>query len=445
MKVKDILKICNGNLLSGDENISVTTFSKDTRTINKDEIYIGIKGDKYDGNDYISDAFNKGALFAITDKKDLDISKFKNKTVIYVNNTVDALCDLAKNKRDKYKGKVIGITGSVGKTTTKDLISAVLETKYNVLKTEGSFNNNIGLPLCILNGKDSDIWVIEMGMNNFGEISFLSKIVRPHISVITNIGTSHIGILGSRENILKAKLEILDGMKIKNLIINNDNDLLHDYYLNDKIGITTVGIHNKSDYQAKIISGNIVNINNSKYELFSEEEPLIIDSLLAYAVGKELDIDDNNIKNVLKDFKQSGNRLNVEKTDKGFLVINDAFNASYDSMKLAIDYLSKYKNRKIIVLGDMLELGDYSRDLHENVGLLISNSNINVLLTVGDNALYINNNTIENGFNGTCKHFSSNNDCFKYIKSIIEKDDVILFKASKKMDFVDLCNKVKKL
>ena len=279
-------------------------------------------------------------------------------------------------------------------------------------------------------------------MNNFGEISFLSKIAKPNISVITNIGTSHIGMLGSRENILKAKLEILEGMEIKKLIINNDNDLLHEYYLNNKEFITTVGINNDSNYNGKILNENEVEINNLKYKLFSCEEPLLIDSMLAYAVAKEFNINEKNIEYTLENFKQQGNRLKEEIASKGFLVINDAFNASYDSMKLAINYLSKFSNRKIIVLGDMLELGDYSKELHEEVGKLISSSSVDILLTVGENAKYINSKAMEENYKGVFKHFDNNDECLEYINKIIDKNDVILFKASKRMNFIDFCNKV---
>lgn len=441
MKIKDIIDICDGRLLCGNDELEVTFFSKDTRTINKSDTYVGIKGDHFDGNDFIEDAFDKGVSTAIIDKK-MDVSCFKNKTIIYVKDTIECLCKLAKVKRNNFKGTVIGITGSVGKTTTKDLIVSVLETTYDVLKTEGSFNNNIGLPLSILNGKDAQIWVIEIGMNNFGEISFLSKIVRPHYSVITNIGTSHIGILGSRENILKAKLEILDGMEKNNLIINNDNDLLHQYYLNNKNDIITVGIHNNSDYNIEKIDNYDFKINDKKFKLFGTEEPLLIDSTLAYAVGKLLNVDDEKIYNAFNNFKQLGNRLKEVRSNSGFLVINDAFNANFDSVKLAIEYLSNYKGRKIIVLGDMLELGEYSKELHRDVGKLISNSSINVLITVGELSNDINISTIENGFYGIVSHFSNNIDCLEYIKSIIDKNDTILVKASKKMDFVNLCNKI---
>lgn len=443
MSIKEILKVCKGKLLCGDDNILIESISKDTRTIKQNELYIAIKGDKFDGNSFIDVAFENGAGAAITDNENIVINKFKNKTIILVKNSIDALCDLARYKRDNYKGIVIGITGSVGKTTTKDLVTSVLETKYSVLKTEGSSNNNIGLPLCIVNGKDADVWVIEMGMNNFGEISFLSKIVRPHYSIITNIGTSHIGILGSREDILKAKLEILDGMKDKKLIINNDNDLLHKYNINNKN--ITVGINNESDYNIKSIDKNSFSINNKIFNIFSNEEPLIIDATLAYAVGKILDVDDELINNAFINFKQLGNRLKEETAKRGFTIINDAFNACFDSISLAIDYLSKFKNRKIIILGDMLELGDYSEKLHKDVGKKISSSNIDILVTVGDYSKYINTNALDNKFKGISKHFESNDECLEYIKSIVLKNDVILVKASNRMNFIDLGNKIKEL
>ena len=210
--VKDIVNVCNAKLVCGNLDLVCNNFSKDTRTILKDDVYVAIRGEKYDGNDYYEDAFLKGASVCILDKLDLDnfnYDKYSDKTVLLVNNTVECLQKIASYKRSLYDINVIAVTGSVGKTSTKDMIANVLKQKYRVLKTEGNNNNHIGLPLTILKLKDHEVLVVEMGMNHFDEIRLLSKIAKPNIAVITNIGTSHIGNLGSRENILKAKLEIL--------------------------------------------------------------------------------------------------------------------------------------------------------------------------------------------------------------------------------------------
>ena len=199
MKVKDIVKITNGKLVCGDEETECINFSKDTRIIQQDDTYIGIKGEKFDGNQYWKEALEKGAKCVIVQDIEFttdDIEKYKNKIIIKVKDTLQALYRIASFKRDLYNIPVVAITGSVGKTSTKDIISNVVAQKYKVLKTIGNNNNNIGLPFTILRLKDEEVMILEMGMNHFGEISLLSKIAKPDICVITNIGTSHIGNLG---------------------------------------------------------------------------------------------------------------------------------------------------------------------------------------------------------------------------------------------------------
>ena len=241
LKIKDILKCTNGKLIIGDTEKECKNYSKDTRTIKKGDTYIGIKSEKFDGSSFWKDALNNGAETVIINNIKLnEIEEYKkqNKNIIQVKDTIKAIGEMASYKmkiqKEKYNLIVVGVTGSVGKTSTKDIIANVLSKKYKVLKTEGNNNNHIGLPLTILRLQDEEIAVIEMGMNHLGEISYLTKIAKPDIAVITNIGTSHIGNLGSRENILKAKLEILEGMDKKKIVINNDNDLLNKWYLENK-------------------------------------------------------------------------------------------------------------------------------------------------------------------------------------------------------------------
>ena len=200
--VKDIIRECNASLIIGNENLKIENFSKDTREINENDCYIGIKGETFDGNLFYEDAFKKGSSACILEKesvKDIDFRNYNDKTIILVDNSIKALQELAAYKRSLYDIPVIAVTGSVGKTSTKEIISSVLSTKYNVLKTEGNYNNHIGLPLTILKLKEHNAMVLEMGMNHLNEITLLSKIAKPTIAVITNIGTAHIGNLGSRE------------------------------------------------------------------------------------------------------------------------------------------------------------------------------------------------------------------------------------------------------
>lgn len=214
LTVKDIIKACDAKLLCGDENTKISTFSKDTRTIKPEDIYIGIKGENFDGNAFCKQALDLGAIGCITDGN-IDnsiLENYKSKVIIQVKDSVCALQALANYRRKQYNIPVVAITGSVGKTSTKDIIASVVSKKYHVLKTQGNLNNQIGLPLTLLNLKDHTAVVVELGMEHTGEIRSLSKTAEPTLAVITNIGTSHIGNLGSRENILKAKLEILEGL-----------------------------------------------------------------------------------------------------------------------------------------------------------------------------------------------------------------------------------------
>ena len=394
MKVKDILKVTNGKLLAGNENIECENFSKDTRTINEGDIYIGIKGEKFDGSKLWDEALEKGAKAVIVENIEIEkdkLQKYADKAIIKVENTLEALYKLAEYKRSLYDIPVIAITGSVGKTSTKDIIANVVSTKYKTLKTEGNNNNNIGLPMTILKLKDHEALVVEMGMNHFGEISLLTKIAKPTIAVITNIGTSHIGNLGSRENILKAKLEILEGMDKPILVINNDNDLLHEWYENnkEKIEIHTIGIENQSEINAKKIKLKEESsefIAKTKQEEIKVNVPVggthfVYNSLCAIAIGKLLDISTENIIKGISTFELTKKRMDIKKLDNGAIIINDSYNASYESMKASIEFLAKHTGkRKIAVLGDMFELGKYTKELHEKVGKEIVKNKIDVLI-----------------------------------------------------------------
>ena len=231
LKVEDILKVTDGKLLVGNLQETCENFCTDTRKIQKDDVYVGLKGERFNGNEYYKEALQKGAKVAIISGIDVtkeDLEEFKDKTIIEVADSLIAFGNIAAYKRSLYNIPVVQITGSVGKTSTRDIVANVVRMKYKTLQTEGNFNNAIGLPTTVLKLKDHEAMVVESGMNHFGEIRYLGKIAKPTIAVITNVGTAHIGLLGSRENILKAKLEILENLKTDGyVVINNDNDLLH--------------------------------------------------------------------------------------------------------------------------------------------------------------------------------------------------------------------------
>ncbi len=301
--LKDLANICNGYILCGDENIICNTFSKDTRTIKPNDIYIGIKGETFDGNEFYNQAFKNKASACILEASFEDKITNKDNPILIVENSVEALKLMAIAKLKEYNIPLVAVTGSVGKTSTKEMIYSVMSKKYKVLKTEGNENNDIGLPLTILRLKDHTAAIIEMGMNHLNEISYLSKIANPDLAVITNVTSAHIGNLGSMENILKAKLEIIDGLKENGtLIINNDNEYLKKADI--KVNKFTCGINEASDIKATNIEFKNdlatfdINYNNqiNSFKCNFKTEPFILNSLLAIAVGIKLNIDMSDIK-----------------------------------------------------------------------------------------------------------------------------------------------------
>lgn len=455
MKIKDILKVTNGKMLIGDENLVCDSFSKDTRTIQNGNIYIGIKGENFDGNKFWKQALDNGAVGVIIQDVEVsteELENYKDKTVIKVEDTLNALYEIAKYKRSLYDIPVVAITGSVGKTSTKDIIASVVSTKYKTLKTEGNNNNNIGLPLTILKLKDHEALVVEMGMNHFGEISLLTDIAKPTLAVITNIGTSHIGNLGSRENILKAKLEILEGMKIPKIIINNDNDLLHNWYKeNDsKLEVHTFGIENDSEVMAEDIKMQeesseftaIVNSERVKVNVPVGGEHFVYNALCAMEVGRMLDISIEEIQHGIQHFELTKKRMDIRKLENGAIIINDAYNASFESMKVSLEFLANHTGeRKIAVLGDMFELGKYSEELHRKVGQEVVKNNIDILICAGENAKYIIDEVRKNSKIET--YFMHNNEeIVEKLSQELKNGDVILVKASNGMKFFEICQKL---
>lgn len=457
MKIKNILEATNGNLIKGEENAEIKEFCKDTRIIKKGDTYIGIKGENFDGNTLWQKAFEAGADTVIVQGIDFSkekLEQYQNKNIIEVKDTIQALADIATYKRTSCKKdfQVVGVTGSVGKTSTKDIIANVVAQKYSTLKTQGNNNNNIGLPFTIFKLENQEAAVIEMGMNHFGEISKLTKIAKPTISVITNIGTSHIGNLGSRENILKAKLEILEGMDKKILVINNDNDLLHKYYLenveNKDIEIHTYGIENDSDVMAENI---ILNENDSEFicnikgEKFKIKVPVggihfVYNAICAATVGTLLGLNQEQIKNGVETFELTKKRMDITELKNGVTIINDSYNASFESMQASLKYLNGLNSkRKIAVLGDMFELGEFSEELHEKVGKEVVKNKIDILICCGKNAKYIVENAEKEGMKRqNIYYFETREQVEELVKKIWQSGDSILFKASNGMKFFNI-------
>ena len=458
MNSKEIYQNINLIKIVNEINVDIQNVVTDSRLVKPASLYIAIKGDNFDGNNYYQNAFENGASIAIVDNVNItseveNYLKENNKSLIIVEDSVKALGQLAKYKRSKFNGTVVAITGSAGKTSTKDMVYSVLSSHYNAFKTFGNHNNHLGLPLTILAmPDDTEILVVEMGMNHLGEISYLTDIARPDIAIITNVGTAHIGNLGSRENILKAKLEILEGLNENgHFIINNDNDLLHSWYESDEsknYKVKTFAIINQSEYMAQ----NIVYENEKSSFIYNDEkikvpiggEHFIYNALAALTAGEIFNIPLEKIKKGILNFSLSQNRMNII-NNNGLTIIDDSYNANFDSLKYALKFLGTFPERKIAVIGTMLELGKYSQKLHTELGNFVVSENIDILITVGNDTEFINQKALELGFDENNQyHFTNNLDAINLIDSISKKDDVILIKASNGLKFKEIVEHLSK-
>jgi len=432
-----------GNI-AGNATAVADKVSTDTRTLEKGSIFIAIRSEKFDGHEFIGKAYEKGATIVISDTP---LTPPEGCAVITVEDTVIALGDLAAHYLETFNIPVIGITGSVGKTTTKEMIAQILSTQYNVHKTMGNFNNHIGLPLSVLElTREHSAAVFEMGMIAPGEIEFLSKIFRPDIGVITNIGISHIEKLGSRQNILRAKLEITQGMK-KNglLVLNADDELLSGLKGLLSMPVTFYGINENSDVHAFGIESMgedgvcfTVNIRNEDVEIVLPVPGIhnVSNALAAITCAVELGISNINIQKGLSLYSQAKMRLNIVKYN-GVKVINDSYNAAPASVQAALSVLREVSGakRSIAVLGDMLELGEYSRDAHRQAGAMVAHNRIQYLIAVGELAVHYVKGALEAGMSEqNAKYFTSGNDAAAFLREFIQPDDVVLFKGSRAMN-----------
>lgn len=445
MRIRDVLGISNAKLLFGNEDYEFKGFSKDTRTIQKGDTYVGIKGEKFDGNQFFLDAFLNGADTCVLESVHLTDEikeQYADRNFILVDDSVSFLMGAAKKKREEISVPVVAITGSVGKTSTKNIVADVLAMKYSVLRTIRNENSQIGMSIRLLNYQDEEIIVLEMGMNQKGEIKKLSELAQPDVAIITNIGTSHIGNLGSRENILKAKLEILEGLKGP-IIVNQDNDLLQKWVSDAKYEpIITFGIHDQSDYQALHVSytkdGTIYELKGEKIELPVIGDAFVYNSLCAFVVGDLFGVDHNCIKKVVCKMKTDAHRLEFIKKD-GITIIDDTYNASYDSIASSLNVLKNLDGRKIAVLGDVFELGDYGEEIHRSIGALVAKAGIDLFVSVGSLARYMNEEAIQNGFSKeNCFHFQENGEAIHFLKEILKPGDLVLVKASHGMNFLEI-------
>ncbi|GAB6182518.1 UDP-N-acetylmuramoyl-tripeptide--D-alanyl-D-alanine ligase [Thermodesulfovibrio hydrogeniphilus] len=428
--LEDLINATGGKVLSEGKKF-FTSASIDTRTIGKEELFFALRGTKRDGHDFLEEALSKGAGAAIS--KDIEID-FSGKTVIKVKDTLEALHSLARYLRKNFKGKVISVIGSNGKTTTKELIAEFLSTKYKVLKTEGNLNNNIGVPLCLSKIEpNTEIMVLELGTNRIGDIKELCEIVYPQYAVITNIGYEHLEGFGSLEGVREGELEILP--YVKTVFANGDDQFLLEGLKNWEGNLITFGLNEKCDFNAR----NIEFINDGVEFIFNADTfsfPIkthliglhnVYNITAAATVAVNFGISKCLIGEVAESFVPVKMRGEVIKID-GIEVFFDAYNANPSSMKVALEELARRKGSKtaIAVLGDMLELGQYTEKAHEEIGRWVKELGIEYFIGVGKfikNALrYVDGNI-----------FDEAEKAGIFLKTLLKGNEVILIKGSRGM------------
>jgi UDP-N-acetylmuramoyl-tripeptide--D-alanyl-D-alanine ligase len=440
LKVSDVYKVLAKDADSKDNRL-ISGVSIDSRTIKEGEIFFAIKGDAHDGHQFISDVMERGAVLAVCAKdRQADVQNICNgcDNIIFVDDTTKALGDLASYYRDLFDIPFVSVTGSTGKTTTKEFINAALSVKFKTCATKGNHNNQTGVPNTLFTlSDDNTAAVIEMGMNHLHEISYLSRMVKPYIAVITNVGTSHIGKLGSRENIFKAKTEVLEYIQNGYAVVNGDDDFLCNLQDGKNYKVIRVGIYGKNldiranDLVCSELNTYIFNALGTQFSLSIQGEHNVYNALSAIAVAKLLDLDMEKVSAALKDQKNQKMRMDIS-TIKNMTVINDAYNANYDSMKASFDVLKKYSQRKVAILGDMLELGSYEQEMHEKAGEYAAYCKTDVLVLIGNNASYYRTGAIKGGMQGKyVLTFKDMEDAKKVILGIIKENDVILIKGSR--------------
>lgn len=442
--------------------------SIDSRSIGAGQLFVPIAGDRFDGHDYIEKAASAGAAAALW-QRDRALPADTGLPLLLVDDTLAALQRLAESYLASWRPKVVGVTGSNGKTTTKDLIFSALATVYRTAKTEGNFNNHIGLPLTILRtDRDTEVLVLEMGMSAFGEISLLSRIAKPDIAVITNIGESHLEHLGSRRGIAQAKLEIAEGLKPGGtLIYNGDEPLLREELaalaLPEDAGLITFGESKACDLRATDIATDAERATfvasgsgaagspaqESEAQAARFEVPIpgrhnAVNALAAIAVARRLGVADADIARGLAEAKLTGMRIERVQARSGALVLNDAYNASPASVRAAISLVAQLQGyrRKWLVLGDMLELGPDEAAFHAGIGRELSKGQADGLLAYGPLSAHTAEAAAQAMPSGVVKHFADKNELAEALLSLVEPDDLVLVKASRGMRMEEIVRRL---
>lgn len=458
LKIKDVIEAVNGTLVFGVSDLGVTSVSIDSRSLENGALFVPLKGERFDGHDFIKKALERGAAGFLTERWNeqirlqINVHLGPKVAIIKVKDTLKALQDLSRYYRSRLKLKVVGVTGSTGKTSTKDMISSVLAEKFAVVSSEKSFNNEIGVPLTILMAdKMTDVLVAEMGMRGLGQIEALAEIAQPDVGVVTNVGKTHFELLGSEELIAQAKSELVKAVPSSGVVVLNQDDAWTKKLRElSKARVVTYGLSGKAAIRADRIE--VDPSGKPSFQLHSQDGTIkivlpvagrhnVYNALAAAAVGFEFDLSQEMVKNGLEKTVLTEMRMQTFTTADGMVVLNDAYNANPTSMKAALQTLSDFNSgsRKIAVLGDMLELGKLSDIAHFEIGEAVKQVGVDLLITVGEKGKRIAEGAIRRGFDKRAAFICQTTaEASRILKVHLQPKDVILIKASRAMKLEEI-------
>ncbi|MBQ6810790.1 MAG: UDP-N-acetylmuramoyl-tripeptide--D-alanyl-D-alanine ligase [Firmicutes bacterium] len=440
LSLETIAKVTGGTYIGVEsaKDVTIQSVEHDSRKVTEGALFLCIKGERSDGHDYANKAYDLGAVCCLCEQ---ELPDAKGPYVL-VESTLIALKALGAYYRGLFTIPVVGITGSVGKTSAKEMIASALSAKFNICKTEANLNNEIGVPLTLLNMREEhEAAVIEMGISDFGEMTRLGQMVRPDICVMTNIGYCHLECLGDLNGVLKAKSEVFAQMAENGIaVVNGDDELLSAF--DPGLKKITYGISENNDFRAEDIKDSgtegIDCVMSDGERRFAAHIPafgshMVLAALAAATVSKELGLTDEEITRGLLGYKAVGGRANVTDTGK-YTVINDCYNANPNSVRAALTSLAGLNGRKVAILGDMFELGAESDALHESIGVFAAEKEIDLLICCGENSKHIYQGFIKST-DREAYHFTNRDTMISALPTFLEKGDNILVKASHGMHF----------
>lgn len=453
LTIEDFFQLKGAVLYDAEKIKSVTKVSIDSRNVPSGSLFIAIKGEKFDGHDFVSDAVKKGAAVVLVNSDKLDALENIDVPIITVNNTTLALGELAASWRKKLKAKIIVITGSAGKTTTKEMIHTLLSGKFKVNKTLGNYNNHIGVPLTLFSTKSNhDYLVLELGTNHFGEIKYTAEIAQPDYAVITNIGNSHLEFLQNRKGVFDEKAALFDVTESNNgtVFINTDDPLLVNANKSNERRFT-FGFENKSDVKGEITCYTnegkpIVNVSYKrksstfKVPLYGEQSAK--NFLAAAAIAFKIGLRSEDIKRRLRKIEAVDKRLNVQRI-KNFILINDTYNANPQTMEMSLQLLSQIKryHNRIAILGDMFELGKESKTLHEKLATVLIKNKIDSVYTIGKFMKHLHTKLKSKSIEAL--HFGSRESLNNFLINKSFTNSVVLVKGSRGMKMEEFVETIK--